>query len=441
MLRPCCVLSPSFAWPAWPTRLRPRSIASRQPALSPLPTAMAHRRFRSNPAMAIRKATRWNCASTWRRPSASRSPRRHSKSNGVRSMRQTRLDAVASGKADAECGTTTITLGRMRARRFHACRSSSTAAACWCAPRHHLARLADLEGAQDRGDRRHHHVTCAAAALSSVVDVGVDARPGQGRRRGRCAAALRQGRRLRRRPRGAGRARKRATAWRELEFIGSDFSFEPYALMRSPRRSGFPPRGQSRAGRHVQERRHRCRSSCDGSAPLGRPGPLLNAMFYLNMPSRMRLPHIRRLRSRWRPALACAPATWAQGHRRQDCGTLRRHTEDRAVKIASSGRRWARCNDPAASAADSPVSRAKPRRSFRSAAASRTTAWSSLGAAGGAAYAQKPNEYQQTRWDVTVQHGQRSAPRVITARYEPVFQRRRPRARIRQPARAARALT
>jgi outer membrane lipoprotein SlyB len=45
-----------------------------------------------------------------------------------------------------------------------------------------------------------------------------------------------------------------------------------------------------------------------------------------------------------------------------------------------------------------------------------------VGAAGGAAYAQKPNEYQRQRWDVTIKMDSGPPPRVINLSYEPLFQ-------------------
>ena len=45
-----------------------------------------------------------------------------------------------------------------------------------------------------------------------------------------------------------------------------------------------------------------------------------------------------------------------------------------------------------------------------------------VGAAGGAAYAQKPNEYQRQRWDVTVKMDSGPPPRVVNLSYEPFVQ-------------------
>ena len=45
-----------------------------------------------------------------------------------------------------------------------------------------------------------------------------------------------------------------------------------------------------------------------------------------------------------------------------------------------------------------------------------------VGAAGGAAYAQKPNEYQRQRWDVTIKMDSGPPPRVVNLSYEPFVQ-------------------
>ena len=43
-----------------------------------------------------------------------------------------------------------------------------------------------------------------------------------------------------------------------------------------------------------------------------------------------------------------------------------------------------------------------------------------LGAAGGAAYAQRPNEYRRQRWDVTLKMDS-GPPRIVSLRYEPLL--------------------
>lgn len=45
-----------------------------------------------------------------------------------------------------------------------------------------------------------------------------------------------------------------------------------------------------------------------------------------------------------------------------------------------------------------------------------------VGAAGGAAYAQKPNAYQRQRWDVTIKMDSGPPPRTVNLAYEPFFQ-------------------
>lgn len=52
-----------------------------------------------------------------------------------------------------------------------------------------------------------------------------------------------------------------------------------------------------------------------------------------------------------------------------------------------------------------------------------------LGAAGGAAYAQRPSEYQRQRWDVTVKMDD-GATRVVNMRYEPLLVQQGDRVRI-----------
>lgn len=44
-----------------------------------------------------------------------------------------------------------------------------------------------------------------------------------------------------------------------------------------------------------------------------------------------------------------------------------------------------------------------------------------VGSAGGAAYAQRPNQYRRTRWEVTVAM-EKGPPRVLTLSYEPLVQ-------------------
>jgi outer membrane lipoprotein SlyB len=45
-----------------------------------------------------------------------------------------------------------------------------------------------------------------------------------------------------------------------------------------------------------------------------------------------------------------------------------------------------------------------------------------VGSAGGAAYGQKPNEYQRQRWDVTIKMDSGPPPRIVNLSYEPFVQ-------------------
>ena len=44
-----------------------------------------------------------------------------------------------------------------------------------------------------------------------------------------------------------------------------------------------------------------------------------------------------------------------------------------------------------------------------------------LGSAGGGSYARRPNEYVQTRWDLTVKMDAGGAPRTVSLSYDPPF--------------------
>jgi len=191
----------------------------------------------------------------------------------------TRLEAVASGKADAECGTTTITLSRMEKVDFSLpifvdggtllVRAGSK-----------LARLADLRGRKvaviagtttERSLVAAMNLQDAAATLVPVKDgtegvlalaAGkVDAYAGD-----RIVLA---GLKL------------RDVAGKPLQIFDHDFSYEPYGivlrrddpdfrlavnrgLVEVYRKGGIDP---------IYQR---------WLAPLGPPGPLLNSMYYLN---------------------------------------------------------------------------------------------------------------------------------------------------------------
>ncbi len=121
-----------------------------------------------------------------------------------------RLDAVASGQADAECGTTTITLGANGARRLlgpDLRRRRQRPGARKGPPR----AAGRPQGQEDRGHPRHDHRSRAQAGAQGHRGHG-GIRAGQDERRRRGAAARRQGRCLRVRSRGAGGHQARAGA-------------------------------------------------------------------------------------------------------------------------------------------------------------------------------------------------------------------------------------
>ncbi|MCL4762565.1 MAG: amino acid ABC transporter substrate-binding protein [Burkholderiales bacterium] len=190
----------------------------------------------------------------------------------------TRIDAVANGEVDAECGTTTITLGRMERVDFSVPIFVDGGSVLVRADRK-LGRLADLKGrriAVIPGTTTERALTTqltAAGAPATIVPVK-DVAEGM--------AAL-----------GAGRVdgvagdrivlivqRARAAKPEGLAFVGDDFSYEPYAIV--VRRDDPDFRlavnralvGLYRSGAidPVFQR---------WLGAFGAPGPLLHAMFYL----------------------------------------------------------------------------------------------------------------------------------------------------------------
>jgi len=190
----------------------------------------------------------------------------------------TRLEAVASGRADAECGTTTITLTRMERVDFSvpifvdgatlAVRAQSS-----------VRRLADLNG------RRVAVVpgtTTERALLVALKAVGVTAvlvpvtKPAEG------AVAVREGR-------ADAVAGDRIVLTQialsaddvALPILPEDFSYEPYAIV--VRRDDPDFRlAVNRALVEMYKRGDAAPIYQRWLAPLGKPSPLLNAMFYLN---------------------------------------------------------------------------------------------------------------------------------------------------------------
>ena len=189
----------------------------------------------------------------------------------------TRLEAVASGRADAECGTTTITLSRMERVDFSVPIFVDGGA---LAVRAHspVRRVADLAGrrvAVIPGTTTERALSTAleiAEAKATIVPV---TNPDEG------ALAVR-----------AGSADAYAgdrivltqlmqRAGEPLEVLPDDFSFEPYAIVVRRDDADFKL-AVNRALVGLYKR-----GDIDGVfqrwlAPLGRPSALVNAMFYLN---------------------------------------------------------------------------------------------------------------------------------------------------------------
>ena len=188
-----------------------------------------------------------------------------------------RIDAIASGRADAECGTTTMTLSRMERVDFSvpifvdggalAVRAQSA-----------VKRIADLDGrrvAVIAGTTTERALAAAlgvADAKASVVSVS---KPEEG------AEALREGR-------VDAYAGDRSVLTQitlrsgdALAVLPDDFSLEPYAIM--VRRDDPDFRlAVNRALVAMYKRGDIDAVFQHWLAPLGRPSPLLNAMFYLN---------------------------------------------------------------------------------------------------------------------------------------------------------------
>jgi ABC-type amino acid transport substrate-binding protein len=190
----------------------------------------------------------------------------------------TRLDAVASGRADAECGTTTITLSRMETVDFSVpiFVDGGTLLVRAKSP---VQRIGDLRSRRvavipgtttERGLRAALDV---ADVSPRIVPVG---KPEEG------AAAVREGKAD---AYAGDRIVLRQLLLRTnddaLAVLGDDFSFEPYGIV-LPRNDADFRLAVNRA--LVSAYKH---GDIDAIfqrwlAPLGEPGPLLNAMFYLN---------------------------------------------------------------------------------------------------------------------------------------------------------------
>lgn len=190
----------------------------------------------------------------------------------------TRIDAVATGRADAECGTTTITLSRMERVDFSV-PIFVDGGTLIVADNASIKRLADLKGrriAVIRGTTTERALQSALDVAEAAATLVAVARPEDG------AEAVREGRAdayagdrlvliqlLTRYDQGA------------LSILPDDFSYEPYGIV--VRRDDDDFRlAVNRALVETYKKGDIDAIFQRWLAPLGRPSPLLNAMFYLN---------------------------------------------------------------------------------------------------------------------------------------------------------------
>lgn len=189
-----------------------------------------------------------------------------------------RLDAVTTGLADAECGTTTITLARMERVDFSV-PIFVDGGSVLVREKDHFARLVDLKGRKIAVIPGTTTLPALERALK-VIEVSAEFVPVKTSAEG-VALLL------------AGKADafasdrvvlagiKHANGDDALELMNSDFSFEPYALV--VRRDDPDFRlAVNRALVGMYKSGDIDAVYVKWLAPLGRPGPLLNAMFYLN---------------------------------------------------------------------------------------------------------------------------------------------------------------
>jgi glutamate/aspartate transport system substrate-binding protein len=190
-----------------------------------------------------------------------------------------RIDIVASGKADAVCGTTTVTLSRMETVDF-SLPIFVDGGSVLVRTKSRLYRLADLKGrriAVIAGTTTEQALTRALKDIgASVALIPVnDAASGmaalvQGKVDGYAGdrvvlAALKQ----------------QSASANQLEFIAGDFSYEPYAIV-LPRNDPDFRLAVNRALAGLYRTGDIDPIFQRWLGALGKPGPLLHAMFYLN---------------------------------------------------------------------------------------------------------------------------------------------------------------
>ena len=191
----------------------------------------------------------------------------------------TRLDTVASGKADAECGTTTITLARMEKVDF-SLPIFVDGGGVMVRANSKLARMKDLKGrkiAVIPGTTTEQALTralTAAEAPATLVPVkdGADGMAALTKRKVDGYASDRVV---------LAGLRVRAPKPEDFDFVGGDFSYEPYALVLARTDPDFRL-AVNRALANLYRHGDIDPIYQQWLGNLGKPGVLLNAMFYLN---------------------------------------------------------------------------------------------------------------------------------------------------------------
>lgn len=190
----------------------------------------------------------------------------------------TRIEAVATGRADAECGTTTITLSRMERVDFSVPIFVDGAALAVPA-RSPVKRLADLKGrrvAVIRGTTTERALVAALEVAEAPATMVFVTKPEEG------VVAVREGR-------ADAYAGDRLVLTQMLSRVDDnalavlpdDFSFEPYGIV--VRRDDPEFRlAVNRALVGIYKRGDIDAIFQQWLAPLGKPSALVNAMFYLN---------------------------------------------------------------------------------------------------------------------------------------------------------------
>jgi len=190
-----------------------------------------------------------------------------------------RLEAVQSGRADAECGTTTITLARMKDVDF-SLPIFVDGGSVLVRAKSRIGKLADLRGrkiAVIAGTTTEEALVAALAVLDAHATLVPVADPAEG------SALLAAGKvdgyagdRI-----VLASLKLRSPASPELVVLGTDFSYEPYGIVL---RRDDPDFRLAVNRALVDLYKH---GGIDPIfqrwlAPLGPPGPLLHSMFYLN---------------------------------------------------------------------------------------------------------------------------------------------------------------